>query len=1239
MSAARAFTVEQRHAIERRRGPLALAANAGSGKTSVLVERYVRAVLEDGVAPGRILAITFTDRAAGELRERVRAALVGAGEREAARQSAGAFVSTFHGFCARLLRTHAVAAGRTPDFTVLDEAQAAALREAAFGSALGQWIEDPAALELAATFGVAELRVAIESVYDELRSRGESSPSLVTAVARHDPGATAAALARAAAAAASELAAAAPSRSVETALERLERAARLAGQADRPSPLALADVALTGSSSALASASCAAYEAARLGFEEACADRLGVAAVGLLDGLLREFGARFEALKRARGVADFDDLELDAGALLAGHAEIATQWSERFELLMVDELQDTNARQMSILAALDRGNLFTVGDEFQSIYGFRHADVGLFRARRDALAPSGAASVLSTNFRSLPPLLHAVNGVFAPRFGERFVPLLAGRRDDRGEAAEPIVELLIADSDGWEPHEERLGVELAPAPLWRRAEARLLAARVDRLIRGGEATPEQVVLLFRAGGAIGVYEAALADLGHATLASTGGGFFTRPEIVDLVAYLRALANPLDTLALYGVLASPLCGCPSDVLVALELRARELGASVWDVLQAEPPDARCAAFAQRFAAARIAAADRGLGELVAGAVADHAYDLHLASLHAPERRIANVRKLERLAREFEASQGRDLRRFAAALELGRVGSARETEAPPPTDGTGAIALMTIHSAKGLEFPVVCLADLGHHPGERHPPALLVDGERIGVRLPTLERRAVDTLAYAQLRAERLAAAAAEEQRVIYVAMTRARERLILSGAARFAKWPADGATAISWLGPALVADLQARAAAGGGAWELRGAGDVALALTLCTPALADELLWPGSSPGDGGGGDPDVAPAGAGGPVSGVALDGESVRVAAGDEAPAVVAADAAEVDAAAGVTAAPAGVTAGAVAADGVSLTGMSARVAAAGDVRADAAALPGMTARVAAAGDVRADAAALPGMTARVAAAPSGESVATLSYTAIAEYERCPYRYHLQRVIGLPDAEPAGGGGDGERAAARGVVAHALLERMDFAAPRAPSPAQVADVAALAGADLDPREDLEALAALVGGFGASPLCARLAAARDVRREEAFAFLLAGEELLRGVLDVVAFERDGEMLIVDYKTDRVAEGRDLAAVLDRDYALQRLVYALAGIAGGAAVVEVAYCFLRRPETVLATRFEAGERELLEAELAARLEPLRAGRFEVSPDPNRERCGRCPGRARLCSHAEELTLREASAAVE
>ena len=473
--------------------------------------------------------------------------------------------------------------------------------------------------------------------------------------------------------------------------------------------------------SALDTAAAEQYEAARAVYEEACADRLGVAAVSLLDRLLGGFAQRYESLKRRRGVVDFDDLELEAAAVLAEHEEVRALWCDRFERLMVDELQDTNARQMAILAALDRDNLFTVGDEFQSIYGFRHADVALFQERRDRLARTASSAVLSTNFRSLPPILDAVNAVFAPRFGERFTPLIAGRGVEGRSGAEPIVELLVTDTDGWERHEQRLGVELAPAPLWRRAEARLLARRLDQLIGAGEAQAEEIVVLFRAGGAISVYEAALADLGHATLATTGGGFFARPEIVDLVAYLRALANPLDELALYSVLASPLCGCSSDVLVELALRARERETSVWELLETEPPDERSAAFAVRFARARRAAAERGLGELVASAVAEFGYDRHLCALHAPERRIANVRKLERLAREFETREGRDLRRFAQALAVGRVGSMRETEAPPPAAGTGAIRLMTIHSAKGLEFPVVCLADLAHQLATREPAA--------------------------------------------------------------------------------------------------------------------------------------------------------------------------------------------------------------------------------------------------------------------------------------------------------------------------------------------------------------------------------------------------------------------------------------------------------------------------------------------------------------------------------------
>jgi ATP-dependent exoDNAse (exonuclease V) beta subunit len=327
-----ALTDEQEQAVARRAEPLLLAAGAGSGKTSVLVERFVRAVREDGVAPAGILAITFTERAAGELRERVRERLLTLGEREAARDAGGAFVSTFHGFCARLLRGHALLAGLDPEFRILDEGVAALLREHAFRAALQSFLDAgrSEAVDLLAAYGADRVRSIVEGAYAELRSRGERHPSL-------------------------------PVR------ELRRRAGSFRGE--RQSTTA----------------------AVRPDLPTDPAEEAGARACALLRELLEGFGRAYDALKRERAAVDFDDLELCAGELLAQRGTVRSAWSQRFELLMVDEFQDTNRRQLAILTALDRGNLFTVGDELQSIYAFRHADVNLFRARRASLAERGAS--------------------------------------------------------------------------------------------------------------------------------------------------------------------------------------------------------------------------------------------------------------------------------------------------------------------------------------------------------------------------------------------------------------------------------------------------------------------------------------------------------------------------------------------------------------------------------------------------------------------------------------------------------------------------------------------------------------------------------------------------------------------------------------------------------------------------------------------------------------------------------
>ena len=304
----------------------------------------------------------------------------------------------------------------------------------------------------------------------------------------------------------------------------------------------------------------------------------------------------------------------------------------------------------------------------------------------------------------------------------------------------------------------------------------------------------------RATGDIEVFERALQLEGLRTLAAVGS-FWGRQQVRDLVAYLRAVANPRDEVALYGALASPLCGCSLDGLALLARAASEQARPVWQTaLEAvagggalaqalgEADLAALARFCERLRVERESAPRRTLSELLERAIEGGGYREHVLRLDWGERRLANVHKLLRLARGFEASEGRDLRAFLDHVEHLEESVAPEPDAPVEGVDPDTVRLMTIHAAKGLEFPVVCVADLGRQPNV-YTPELLVDGERLGLRLAGLDgESAVPTLDYAELSSERRERDAEEEDRILYVAMTRARERLLLSGAIDLARWP-------------------------------------------------------------------------------------------------------------------------------------------------------------------------------------------------------------------------------------------------------------------------------------------------------------------------------------------------------------------------------------------------------------------------------------------------------------------
>jgi ATP-dependent exoDNAse (exonuclease V) beta subunit len=752
---------------------------------------------------------------------------------------------------------------------------------------------------------------------------------------------------------------------------------------------------------------------------------------------------------------------------------------------------------------------------------------------------------------------------------------------------EPIVELLLTHKRGWDDDErlaERLAGDLPSAPRWRQAEARLLAQRVAELVDSGAAKAGDVAVLLRAVGDLEVYERALQEHGLSTLA-TVGGFWGGQQVGDLMAYLGALANPLDEPALYGTLGSPLVGVSSDALALLGAAAKANRRSVWETLQEVAEDrppaiglssgdrARLVVFRERFAAERSGMGRWTISGLIERVLNASGYREHVLSLSWPERRLANLHKLLRVARRYEASEGRDLRGFLdhVAHQQGRLGGA-EPDAPVADGEADAVRLMSIHAAKGLEFDVVCVADLGRAQN-LGVPDLLVDDARVGLRLARLDGSGgTPSLAWDELSEERKQAQAEEEDRILYVAMTRARERLLLSGAVDLERWPDQklGAPSISWLGPALAPELP----------------------------TSVQTLHP---------------------PVRELAVethDGTQVRVGLRLNAPETLGA-VLRLEGFDGLDETSSGAAAGRA----TSATNVDA-IATGEKEEQQSSPSPAQ-----AAGDL-----ARPPVDQRL---PD-----TLSYTSLTELARCGYRFYLERVLHLPEQRPPartedGPQADGLEARLRGTIVHRLLESVDFASPARPSEADIAKVAH----ELDVRvgrAEREELAALLRSALDAPLATRLSAgARSARREYPFACSLGGPEepLFTGVIDILLREPSGEALVVDYKSDRVSPEEDLAALVEREYSIQRLLYALAVLSDGAPRVEVVHWFLHRPLEPVSAVFTGADKPHLEVTVAELVKDARARPFIVSKNPHRALCLTCPGRSRLCSWSDSDTLRE------
>ena len=892
------LTPVQRMALDSQRN-IAVTASAGAGKTATLVERYIELLRQHPeIGVRQVLAITFTQKAAAEMRERIARRLADAlddstelvevlpkselaevqdlpaPERQRLRQIRedlpAARISTIHAFCAALLREYPIEADLDPAFAVLEGVDAAQLRQQAVRQTLASLARardsDPDKEALRRTLAEWPRRY-LEQVLEHLLEKkhlarlwchryAEQSPDQILSDWREMQQTTSAPACSALLAdphftdMLAELAALEPlTNAKDSAVKRLDPLRDAMRRLSQTLPLdealailpRLAEGLLTngkplsvsrfGSKSnwdevALARVRelvpalgrCLAPHADLLSLELSAADERAAAVLPALSRLFLRADMRYESSKGNGSMLDMDDLLEKSHQLLAADADIRHRLAQHYRFALIDEFQDTDPLQWEIIRSLaspdgqmSGDKLFIVGDPKQSIYSFRAADVTVFARVRAAIAEANAAHqrdsrpfcddgeildaspderlgslVMGENFRTLAQPVAFVNALF-PKFMQMvpdepfqvgYDPLVGCRPTSVSEGS---VELLLLP-----PDVNRDATEIALR------EAELVARRLSHLLEGndlqvadqdGLRPPElgDIALLLRRRRNLPAYEDALRACGIPFQVAGGQGFYQRQEIYDLANILRVLCNPGDSIALMGALRSPYFGLSDNALYALTAPdGSRLAKNLADADQRQ-----CLAPADQEAATDAIARlehwrelrDRvPLVELLHTILEDTGAWGFLCYGERGDQAVANVHKLLDLAREFRGP----LADFAARLDLLTTEEEREGEAVLDAD---ALHILTVHAAKGLEFPIVVVPDLAARFNFQNSAPALIDAEKgIGLRVLDPEQDYKRTSSFTRtLNRNASRRQRAEEKRLLYVACTRARDHLLLGGA--------------------------------------------------------------------------------------------------------------------------------------------------------------------------------------------------------------------------------------------------------------------------------------------------------------------------------------------------------------------------------------------------------------------------------------------------------------------------
>jgi len=712
--------LERRKAIESPRN-LAVTAGAGTGKTTLLVDKILQKVLREDVAIDRVLALTFTEKAANEMRSRLRIELRRAERLDGLER---AEIGTIHSFCAHVLRQFPIEAGVSPDFEV-DEGTIFRRR---FEDQWPRWLDrelGPDARrpkqwrDLLRKVELRQLRDLAEGLCSfgippERESGWKMIQQTVKDMSARFPKV-------AAALAGKEKAKNAPSKA-----EHLEKSAYKLAQ-----DLAKVDEDIVGK------------------------------AVAIVDDFAREFRRDYV---RA-GYVSFDGILSLVHDLFNDDRfrNVLELLRDRYQCILVDEFQDTDPVQGEIIQKLAEGpdgklvpgKLFLVGDAKQSIYSFRGADIIAYRNLAERiLREGGDPVVLRTNFRSHGKILEFVNAAFSRLIVEN------QKLQDRYEPIEPAVDAVQKYPD---PTLEAILVEEASADESREVEA----VEIARWIQAHrDISYRDIAILFRSLMDVPTYIEALRARGIPYIVEGEKYFYNTSEVVDFVNLLRAVANPHDRIALAGVLRSPY-GTLSDQEIYDRRKSLDYRTAA---------DVPLFGFLRRWngMAGRV-----GVGELI-DTIFTESYALEIAQAgYHGEQAVANLLKLRQKAAELEAKGGCTLREFLEVARQAIRELEEEGESPLADETLDAVRILSIHRSKGLEFPVVVLPDLHRQSQPPRIGTVAYDWttKTLGVRLGDVMNSGAAALGFLDRERKR-----EEWRRLLYVAATRAREILVLLGSA-------------------------------------------------------------------------------------------------------------------------------------------------------------------------------------------------------------------------------------------------------------------------------------------------------------------------------------------------------------------------------------------------------------------------------------------------------------------------